>query len=187
MYFAFSTRTFYALKLPHSDPPQYSAEVTRAFTDEHKTVNLNLTGTVTSNMISNAYLTASKNAFSTHLYFTLNHPESPGHSNITIPKNVVEPDTAPTVYINQQKAAEQGYNQDQDNYYVWYTPQNGQNQVTIAFTMPKTEGASERWFGSDVWVYALVGIALVIVAVGVAAVAFRVIRRHSLNKHNLLA
>jgi hypothetical protein len=42
--------------------------------------------------------------------------------------------TTPTIYIDGQPASSQGYTQDSDNYYVWYTTHFSSNQVSIVFT-----------------------------------------------------
>jgi hypothetical protein len=44
-----------------------------------------------------------------------------GFSNITIPISAVPYGTTPTIYIDGQQASNQGYTQDSNNYYVWYT------------------------------------------------------------------
>jgi len=55
---------------------------------------------------------------------------------MTIPTNVVIDKTTPTIYIDDQPAQNQGYTQNEDNYYVWYTTSFSTHQVTIQFPLP---------------------------------------------------
>ena len=57
-----------------------------------------------------------------------------GFGNITIPKSAVPYGSTPTVYIDNQTAQTQGYTQDANNYYVWYTTQFSTHQISIVFT-----------------------------------------------------
>jgi ABC-type antimicrobial peptide transport system permease subunit len=67
---------------------------------------------------------------------------------MTIPKTAIPYGTSPVVYINDQPAQDQGYAQDANNFYVWYTTQFNTNQVnwealgglpvTIQFAVPPT-------------------------------------------------
>jgi hypothetical protein len=67
--------------------------------------------------------------------FTLNGESgTTGFGNITIPKSAVPYGTTPTLYIDGQPAQDQGYTQDANNYYVWYTTQFSTHEVSIVFT-----------------------------------------------------
>jgi hypothetical protein len=59
-----------------------------------------------------------------------------GFGNITIPKSGVSFGTTPKIYVDGQIAVNQGYAQDSNNYYVWYTIQFSTHQVLIVFTTP---------------------------------------------------
>ncbi len=79
--------------------------------------------------------------------------------NVTVPKSVVAFGTSPAVYVDKQLAAEQGFSQDAENYYVWCTLPFSR-EVSIVFS-----GAE-----SAISEFALGAILLVGVAVCVAVV-----------------
>jgi hypothetical protein len=66
---------------------------------------------------------------------------------MTIPKTAVSYGNSPVVYIEGQKATSQGYTQDANNFYVWYTARfdtnlvNGVSQVTVQFLVPSISPA----------------------------------------------
>jgi len=63
---------------------------------------------------------------------------STGFSNMTIPKEAITYGTNPVVFIDGQQTPNQGYTQDADNFYVWYTTEFSTHQMKIQFTTPKT-------------------------------------------------
>jgi hypothetical protein len=65
---------------------------------------------------------------------------------MTIPKTAIHYGTNPVIYIDGQQAPNQGYTQDANNYYVWYTTQFNTHQVSIHFIAPSTSQATS--FGS---------------------------------------
>ena len=52
---------------------------------------------------------------------------------MTIPKTAILFGTTPVIYVDGQQATNQGYAQDANNFYVWYTTQFSTNQVKIQF------------------------------------------------------
>jgi hypothetical protein len=56
---------------------------------------------------------------------------------MTIPKTAIPYGANPVVYIDGQKAQDQGYTQDTDNFYIWYTTQFSTHQMKIQFTKPQ--------------------------------------------------
>jgi hypothetical protein len=56
---------------------------------------------------------------------------------MTIPKEAIPYGTNPVVFIDDQKALNQGYTQDADNFYVWYTIEFSTHQMKIQFTLPQ--------------------------------------------------
>jgi hypothetical protein len=72
---------------------------------------------------------------------------------MTIPKNLIPDGTAPTIYIDNQKAEKQGYTQDTDNYYVWYTTGFSSHQISIMFSKAQNVESSSLpnyviWLGA---------------------------------------
>jgi hypothetical protein len=61
---------------------------------------------------------------------------------MTIPKSAIPFGTSPIIYIDNQAAQNQGYTQDPNNYYVWYTTHFSTHQITIQFTTAQTYAPS---------------------------------------------
>jgi hypothetical protein len=69
-----------------------------------------------------------------------------GFSNITIPKSTIQSGISPVILVDGQQATNQGYTQDADNFYIWYTTQFSTHNVIIQFVVPSTAMAYS--FGS---------------------------------------
>jgi hypothetical protein len=106
----------------------------KAKTDNGATVNLAISGNVTSAQMSSVTLTTSQSANSTTLAMTVTGQSgTTGFSNITIPKTAIIYGTKPVVFIDDQQAANQGYTQDSENFYVWYTTNFSSHLMKIQF------------------------------------------------------
>ncbi len=104
------------------------------------TVEFAIKGNITASQIFNAKITSNQSASTSTLSFTLTGPGgTTGFSNITIPKTTIPYGTTPLILIDGQQAPNQGYKQDANNFYVWYTTHFSTHQVTIQF-----EGASSN-------------------------------------------
>lgn len=55
---------------------------------------------------------------------------------MTIPKTAISNAKTPVVFIDGQQALNQGYTQDANNIYVWYTTQFSTHKVIIQFVVP---------------------------------------------------
>jgi hypothetical protein len=64
---------------------------------------------------------------------------------MTIPKTAIPYEILPLVYIDGLEALNQGFTQDTDNFYIWYTTQFSTRHMIIQFTVPKNLQAT---FGS---------------------------------------
>jgi hypothetical protein len=85
--------------------------------------------------MSNVTIATNQSATSTTVSFTVTGESgTTGFGNVTIPKSAVPYGTTPTIYIDGQPAQDQGYTQDSNNYYVWYTTHFSTHQVSIVFT-----------------------------------------------------
>jgi hypothetical protein len=85
---------------------------------------------------------------------------------MTIPKTAIPYGTSPVVYIDGQEALNQGYTQDTNNFYVWYTTQFSTHQIKIQFTVPSNLQATP--FGS--WLAVGVTVSQIILIYTVIAV-----------------
>lgn len=113
-----------------------------AMTDTGGTVYLAISGNVTSFQMSNVTISINQSANSTIMSFTVTGASgTTGFSNITIQKSAVLYGTTPTIYIDNQPAQNQGYVQDRNNYYVWYSTHFSTHRVTMQFAVPITLSA----------------------------------------------
>jgi hypothetical protein len=111
----------------------------QATTESGATINLEIKGNITSSQISNATITSNQTATTTAISFTITGPNSTtGFCNMTIPKTAILYGTNPTIYLDNQQTPNQGYTQDPDNFYVWYTTQFSTHQAIMQFTAPST-------------------------------------------------
>jgi nitrous oxidase accessory protein len=130
-----------------------------AVTEDGSKVSLTITGNITSSQIANLTLSTNQTAQTTTLSFTLTGQSGDsGFSNITIAKNNIPYGTTPIVYIDGQQAPNQGYSQDSQNYYVWFTAHFSTHQVQIIFEA-ETVNAPQTPL---VW-YALAIVAIIVV------------------------
>ncbi len=119
-----------------SPTPTPSTTVT-ATTDSGATVNLSISGNITSSQMSNVTISTNQSIAMTTVSFTLTGQSGTvGFGNMTIPVSAISYGTAPIVYIDGQKLLNQGYTQDNNNFYVWYTTSFSEHQVTIQFDTP---------------------------------------------------
>ena len=114
-----------------------------AKTDNGVTVELAINGNITSSQISNAAITTNQTTATTTVSFTITGPNGTvGLGNMTIPKTAIQLGISPVIYIDGQQASNQGYTQDSNNFYVWFTTQFSAHQMAIQFTVPSTSKAS---------------------------------------------
>jgi hypothetical protein len=118
-----------------SPTPTPSATTVPATTDNSTTVDLAITGNITSSQMSNVTIATNQSASTTTVSFTVTGESgTTGFGNVTIPKSAVSYGTTPTIYIDGQPASNQGFTQDSNNYYVWYTTHFSTHQISIVFT-----------------------------------------------------
>ena len=75
------------------------------------------------------------------------------------------------ISIGSQKAADQGYSQDANNYYLWFTTSFSTHQVTIVFSTTKPSPTPTPTPVSEL--IAVVVVVVVIIAVTVAVLLLR--------------
>jgi hypothetical protein len=115
--------------------PIPSSTTVAATTDTGATVELTISGNITSTQISGITIVTNQTATSTTVSFNVTGKSgTTGFGNMTIPKSTVRYGTTPTIYIDGKQASNQGYTQDTNNYYAWYTTHFSTPQVSIVFT-----------------------------------------------------
>ena len=160
---------------PSPSPPPPTSTI-QATTDSGSTVTLSISGNITSSQITGVTISTNQASSETIVSFTVSGQSgTTGFSNVTIPKTAVPSGTSPIVYIDGQPAGNQGYTEDDDNYYVWYTTSFSTHQVEIRFSGGNSSTQPPQTLSP--WY-----IAVVIVAF--AAVAFVLIMRGQKLKAN---
>jgi hypothetical protein len=130
-----------APKLTPSPTP--SETTVKANTDSGATVDLAINGNITISQISNLTIVKNESAASIVVSFTVTGEDGTiGFSNMTFPKSAVSNGDNPIVFIDGQKAQNQGYTQDTTSFYVWYSTEFSTHQVTTQFTLPSTSSTS---------------------------------------------
>jgi hypothetical protein len=177
-----STPTPTTIPTPTTSSTQTPSTTTVPATmDSGTTVDLSLGGNVTSSQISNATIATNQAAKTTTVYFTVTGKSgNVGFSNITIPKSAVPYGTTPTIYIDNQPAQNQGYTQDTNNYYAWYTTQFTTHQITITFT---TASPSHKPTTQSSLPQLIYGIAVAI-AIAAAVEAALILRKRGKQRTN---
>ena len=94
-----------------------------------------MTATLQTHRYQNPTLTTDQSIAKTIISFTITGTSGTvGFANMTVPISSVPYGTTPIVYIDGVQAANQGYTQDANNYYVWYTTHFSTHQIQIQFT-----------------------------------------------------
>jgi outer membrane protein assembly factor BamB len=140
-----------------------------ATTDYGKTVNLTLSGNITNSQMSKVTI-AVNNATTTGLFFTVTGKNGTiGFSNITIPKSLVPPEATPLIFIDAAQAQSQGYTQDTNNYYVYYTTHFSTHQIAIMFTSTTSSSTPITTNGKTSWLQVVYGLGAAMVVVLIIA------------------
>ena len=118
--------------------PSPTPTVKATVTTTNQTVDIGLGGNITETQISDVVIAPSESAGITTISFNITGTSGTGFSNMTIQKTAIPYGNTPTVYIDSQQATDQGYTQDANNYYVWYTTHFSTHQIIITFTESAT-------------------------------------------------
>ena len=160
--------------------PTPSATTVPATTDTGATVDLAISGNVTSTQMSNVTIATNQSVTTTTVSFTVTGESgTTGFGNVTVPKSAVPYGTTPTIYIDGQPAQDQGYTQDTNNYYVWYTTHFSTHKVSIVFTT--TAPSPTPTAQSSLPQEAIYGVAATVAIVAIVAVVL-VLRKSKKGK-----
>jgi uncharacterized repeat protein (TIGR02543 family) len=97
--------------------------------------DIDISGTITVQQMSNLTITPYADISTTKVEFNVTGPAgTTGFGNMTIPKSAIPYGTTPLVYIDGVLAEDQGYSEDANNYYVWYTTHFSMHKISIDFT-----------------------------------------------------
>jgi hypothetical protein len=106
-----------------------------------------------------------------------------GFINMTLPKSMIPIGTSPTVYIDGQQAQNQGYTQDANNYYVWFTTHFSTHKIEIVFATPSptiTPTPTPTPPPVSLWLY--ISATIVVIAVVAIVTAVLLTRRRHKNQ-----
>ena len=99
------------------------------------TIKITTSGNITSSQITSAIIKTDPSVSTTTLSFQLTGQSGTiGFENLTIPKADAPYGKAPTIYIDNQIAENQGYTQDTNSYYVWYSTHFSSHEISIIFS-----------------------------------------------------
>jgi tungstate transport system substrate-binding protein len=118
--------------------PTPTPTISATVTNSSQKVSIGLGGNITQTQISNVTITPNQSVDTTVIEFNVTGSSGSGFSNMTIQKTTVPYGDTPTVYIDNQQITNQGYTQDTENFYVWYTTHFSSHQVVILFTQPQS-------------------------------------------------
>jgi hypothetical protein len=153
--------------------PSLPTTTVPALTDSGSTVNLEISGNITTAQMVNVTIASNQSATTTTISFTLTGQSgTAGFSNVTLPKNAIPYGTIPTIYIDKQIAQDQGYAQDNSNYYVWYTTHFSIHEVSIVLAAMISPSPSIPEFPA----WSIVPVALATV-LGISVIAVITVRR----------
>jgi hypothetical protein len=117
---------------PTATPPP--STTVPATTSSNETVDLKISGNITSSQMSSVTIATNQSATTTTVSFTVTGESgTTGFGNITIPLSSVPYGTNPVIYIDGLQDSNQGYIRDNNNYYVWYTTCFSTHKVSILF------------------------------------------------------
>ena len=124
--------------LPSPTPNPTSKPATiNAATENGTKINLSVTGNITSQQITCLQIIKSSSSKTINVSFTVEGTNGDvGTGNFTIPKSAVDFGTDPTVYIDNAQATDQGFCEDESNYYVWFTTHFSSHEVNFVFYGP---------------------------------------------------
>ncbi len=106
-------------------------------TSTNRMINVEIGGNITAPQMSSMSITPIQNSLSTLVNFTVTGPSgTEGFGNITLPKTAIPYGSTPLVYVDGVQAQIQGYNQDAENFYIWYTTHFSTHEINIQFTTP---------------------------------------------------
>ena len=127
----------FSLPTPVSLPSNLALSALQVPIDNDTVAILPLSGNMTAPQMSNVTLTVSPSENTTTIAFTAaGENGTVGFCNITIPKTIVAYGSIPIVYIDNQIALSQGYTQDANYYYVWFTTNFTVHNVQLVFEAP---------------------------------------------------
>lgn len=140
-----------------SSPPSNAAVTMQATSQDDASITLTLHGNLTSAQMSTITLTRDKTANQTALSFAVTgQGGTAGFCNLTVPKSSVVYGALPRVYVDRQLTPNQGWTQDDDNYYVWFTLHFSKHILSIVFTPADSPIQIQFWLALPIVITAAI-------------------------------
>jgi uncharacterized repeat protein (TIGR02543 family) len=137
-----------------------TSETVDALMNDGSVTHLVIYGSLGGVDVSNATISTDQTASKTTVSLTLTGQDSAnGLYNITIPKTAIKFGSTPTIYINNQAAENQGFSQDSNNYYLWFTTNSNNYELSITFT---GQNSPQFWVAIIVATLAIILVAAII-------------------------
>jgi hypothetical protein len=147
---------------PSPSPTPASIELQK---NDNTNITLQINGNITNQQITNMNLTNNPSTNSTTISFTVAGAKGNiGFANLTIPKNTINYGSIPSILIDGQPVEDQGYAQDSESYYVWFTTHFSSHQVEIIFSDPNSPVSSKALM-SQTTLYIIVAASAIIATV----------------------
>jgi len=124
-----------------SPTPTPSGTNIAATTESGETVYFAIKGNITNSQISNVTITTNNSTTTTVSFNLTGEKGTLGFSNMTIPKTAIPFGTTPAIFMDGLLATHQGFTQDANNFYVWYTTEFSTHQIKIQFIGASTSEA----------------------------------------------
>ncbi len=119
---------------PSISPTSTTVHVT---TSTGQGVDLVISGNITATQISSLIIKNEVDTKTTLSFILTGESGTTGFANFVIPKTAIPYGVEPTVLVSGEPAQNQGYTQDGQNFYVWFTTHFSTHQVEISFTSEK--------------------------------------------------
>jgi hypothetical protein len=145
-----------------------------ATTESGGQVYISMVGNITNSQISGVAITTNNSATTTISFKLTGENGNSGYCNMTIPKNAILYGTIPVLFVDGLRGTNQGYTQDSNSYYFWFTTDFSAHDMKIQFAGPQIQSIT---FGPVL----AVGIAIPEIVLIYAVIAVRRLKRKPEN------
>lgn len=136
-------------------------------------VTLSITGNISAPQISSITVSENQTEGTAAISMVVTGDSgTAGFGNMTVSKSLIADNFVPAVYIDSQKVSDQGFAQDAENYYVWFSTHFSTHEVLIDFNLQQQSSSS----GSS-GIFLALGVGVFVVVVLIIVCLFVIKRR----------